>query len=120
MDTSMGCCYCYFKNILKELSQEQKEVLIHIDNIGAELVAQAAQTKRSKHYDVRYHYVKEKVTNGEYILEHISTQENVADIFTKGMSLQVLERDTRIILSILLGIFRRSYFMEGRCGVKLR
>jgi hypothetical protein len=102
----------YLRNILNEIGFKQEKTRISIDNRGAELVAQAAQTKRSKHYDVRFHYVKEKVTSGEYRLEHVSTQENVADIFTKTLSFQVFERHKNRLIHSNEN-FPRSYFMKS-------
>jgi hypothetical protein len=94
----------YLKNILNEngFNQEKPKISkpkISIDNRGAELVAQAAQTKRSKHYDVRFHYVQEYVLNKEYILEHVATQDNIADIFTESWNKFVLETSRYIVWS---------------------
>ena len=40
---------------------------------------------RTKHIEVHYHYVREKVLVGDIDLVYVSTQEQVADIFTKSL-----------------------------------
>jgi hypothetical protein len=39
---------------------------------------------RTKHIDVDFHFIREKVTNHDVQLRYISTIDQVADIFTKG------------------------------------
>lgn len=43
---------------------------------------------RTKHLEVDYHYVREKVLRGELVIRYIATQDQVADIFIKGLSRQ--------------------------------
>ena len=40
---------------------------------------------RTKHVEVHYHFVREKVLRGEIQLEQVKTYDQVADIFTKGL-----------------------------------
>lgn len=39
--------------------------------------------KRSKHIDIRYHYIREKYNANEIQLEYVPSENNVADILTK-------------------------------------
>jgi len=41
---------------------------------------------RSKHIELDYHFVRERVALGHLITQHISTIEQVTDFFTKPMS----------------------------------
>lgn len=41
--------------------------------------------ERTKHIDLRYHYIRECVENGQVKVEHVSTSEQVADILTKPL-----------------------------------
>lgn len=41
---------------------------------------------RSKRIGVKYHYIRDLVNDGEIELEFCRTKEQVADIFTKGLS----------------------------------
>src|SRR5579862_2258849 len=49
------------------------------------------QHSRTKHVAIRYHFLKDKVADGEVKLEYISTTEQVADIFTKPLPKDVFE-----------------------------
>ena len=39
--------------------------------------------KRSKHIDVRYHFIKDHIVNGPIKLEYCESANNIADMFTK-------------------------------------
>lgn len=41
--------------------------------------------KRSKHINVKYHKIHERVANNEIKVEYIPSEENVADVFTKPL-----------------------------------
>ena len=45
----------------------------------------------TKHIEVHYHYVREKVLAGDIGLVYVSTQEQVADIFTKSLEVEKLQ-----------------------------
>ncbi|CAI0412284.1 unnamed protein product [Linum tenue] len=46
---------------------------------------------RSKHIDVRFHFIRDLVKNGEVDLEHCDTKEQVADIMTKPLKLETFQ-----------------------------
>ena len=41
---------------------------------------------KTKHIDVRYHYIRDMVAQGEVVLKHISTNNMVADPLTKAIA----------------------------------
>ena len=45
---------------------------------------------RTKHIEIQYHFVREKVLDGTISLEYYSTVDNAADIFTKPLPQQLL------------------------------
>jgi methyl coenzyme M reductase subunit D len=47
--------------------------------------------KRTKHIDVKYHFVRERVETGEIKVEYIPTDQQLADIFTKPLQKQRFE-----------------------------
>ena len=40
---------------------------------------------RTKHIEVHYHYVRERLSAGEINLVYVTTQDNLADLFTKAL-----------------------------------
>ena len=59
---------------------------IWCDNIFAvALASNPVFHARTKHVEVDYHFIWENVLRKDLSIHHISTQDNVADIFTKGI-----------------------------------
>ena len=57
------------------------------DNVGAiALSTEAVNHARTKHIDLRYHFIREHVDSGTFSPVWISTHKNTADIFTKPLS----------------------------------
>jgi hypothetical protein len=66
--------------------------LIHIDNQGAKAIAENPINKqRSKHIDIKYHFTREKISNGTVKLQYIHTGQNAADCLTKAVTKQTLD-----------------------------
>ena len=42
--------------------------------------------KRTKHIDIRYHYIHEKVADGMIVINEVNSDDNVADMLTKALS----------------------------------
>ena len=60
---------------------------IGVDNQGTIALAKnPIKQQRSKHIDVRYHFLRDAVGNGYVELYYIPSNENVADVFTKPAS----------------------------------
>ena len=74
--------------------------LIMIDNQGAmNLAKNPVQHQRSKHIDIKYHFIRSETQEGRISLEiDIPTEENVADVFTKPVSRVKLESFGGIML----------------------
>ena len=45
-----------------------------------------------KHVDLRHKWIQEKVEDGAFQVQYISTKDQVADIFTKPLSTQLFEK----------------------------
>ena len=41
---------------------------------------------RSKHIAIKYHFVREKVDNNDIVLKYCCSEDNIADILTKGLT----------------------------------
>eukprot|EP00253_Pinus_taeda_P016269 PITA_16269 len=85
--TAGACQAVWMRRMLRSLGQEQaKAIVIFCDNSSAiALSKNSVFHKRTKHIDTRFHYIRELVNNGEIVLEHCRTQEQVADILTKPL-----------------------------------
>jgi hypothetical protein len=58
--------------------------IIWCDNIGAlALASNPVFHVRTKHLEIDYHFMREKVVNKDILVKHISTKDQLADIFTK-------------------------------------
>ena len=57
---------------------------IFCDNEPAIKIAQFHP--RSKHFDTKYHFVREQVEEGTIVLTHCPGKDNVADLFTKPLA----------------------------------
>ena len=62
-------------------------IIVRVDNVGAIFIgSNVAISQRSKHIDIRYHFVREFVHEGFIKIIFVKTEENDADIFTKNLS----------------------------------
>lgn len=56
------------------------------DNKAANILSSdPAFRSRSKHIDVKYHYIREKCVDGSIIMQYVKSEDNVADILTKAL-----------------------------------
>ena len=62
-------------------------VLLFGDNQGAIALAKnPVFHQRSKHIDIKFHFIRSHIENGNVKLMYISSEENLADIFTKPVT----------------------------------
>ena len=63
----------------------QYPIIIKCDNVGAIYLSNNHTTsQRTKHIDVRYHFVREYIEDGVLKVLFIPTEDNDADIYTKN------------------------------------
>ena len=91
----------WMKRQIEDLKvQCQSPIIIKCDNQSAINISKnPVQHSRTKHIDIKYHFLKDQVAQNVVKLEFISTNEQVADIFTKPLPKDVFER-----LRVLLGV----------------
>lgn len=86
---------------LKQLQQELQPtktgpITLFCDNTSAiKLTGTNSYSARSKHIDVRHHYVREKVACGDIYVEHVGTDSMTADCLTKPLPRPKHEGHTR-------------------------
>ena len=77
----------WFKSMLSEIGIEQQTVTIHEDNESCIKLANTPQEfKRTRHIQVKYHFIRSLVKEGKIKLEFCPTKDQLADIFTKGVN----------------------------------
>ena len=62
------------------------------NNAAITLLEDPAFHARVKHFDVRYHFLREHVQSGNISLSYINTKDNIADIFTKPLDITIFTR----------------------------
>ena len=78
----------YLKGIAEDMDNGGKESpIIYIDNRGAiDLSKSYENSKRSKHIDIKYHFIKDMINKNIINVQHVKTEDNIADILTKSLS----------------------------------
>ena len=63
-----------------------KPSVIKEDNKACQLFADhSGSHQRTKHIDVRHHFVRERIQRESIRVDYIPTSDNVADVFTKAL-----------------------------------
>ena len=84
-----SCCaqILWIKQQLEDFGIKLNETPIKCDNTSAiNLSKNPIQHSRSKHIEIRHHFIREHVQNKNIILEYVCTENQLADIFTKALS----------------------------------
>ncbi|KAJ0892267.1 putative RNA-directed DNA polymerase [Helianthus annuus] len=82
----------WLRSLLRELGLVNHSPTLWCDNLGATyLSANPVFHARTKHVEVDYHFVRKQVTKGKLNVKFISTDDQIADVFTKPLSSQRFE-----------------------------
>ncbi len=74
------------RNTLTDLGYPQLPTLLLIDNtVAIGLANDTINKKRSKSMDMRFFWLRDRVAQQQFVVEHIPGQHNVADFFTKAL-----------------------------------
>ena len=77
----------WLSSLFKDLGISLTTPLIWCENVSSiSLASNPVFHARTKHLEVDYHYVRDKVTCKELEVNYICTTDQVADVFTKGLS----------------------------------
>lgn len=77
----------WLRQFVKELNINCNSVRIFVDNQASiKLASNSEHHKRSKHIDVRYHFIRDIVNKKQIALEYVSSKDQLADIFTKPLA----------------------------------
>lgn len=81
--------WIWIKNFFEELGLTEyvpQPCVIKCDNQGAiSLSRNNVVSAKSKHIDIRLHYLRDYVDDGSVRFEYVNSRENIADMFTKAL-----------------------------------
>ncbi|GJY20020.1 hypothetical protein Tco_0392586 [Tanacetum coccineum] len=89
-----GCCaqVLWMRSQLTDYGLGFNKIPMYCDNKSAiALCCNNVQHSRSKHIDIRFHFIKEQVENGVVELYFVNTEYQLADIFTKALCRERIE-----------------------------
>lgn len=101
--TLATCQGIWLRRLLREITgQNVPPVEIKVDNRSSlDLMKNPVFHGRSKHIDIRFHFIRECVENGEITVEFVPSEEQKADILTKPLGRLKFE-----VMRDLLGVMK--------------
>lgn len=90
----------WLQQMLEEITKTEKPPLLYIDNESAIKLAYNPpyeQHSRTKHIQRRYLYVRECVAAGTLEVKQVTTEDQLADCFTKPLYAPRLEKLTKAL-----------------------
>ena len=81
----------WLKGLLDEIGRTQENVNVLCDSQSAiHLATNPTYNSRTKHIDVRYHFLRHVINGGKVALQKVHTRENCADMFTQPVTIEKL------------------------------
>lgn len=76
----------YLKGILSDFNVTNNKNVLLVDNVGTICMAKNYEnSKRTKHIDIKFHFIKDLLAKNVITLEHVRSDQNVADMLTKPL-----------------------------------
>lgn len=90
------------RNLMQELHMQIKNISCYTDSQGTrDICCNPAYRGRVKHIDLRWHWLRFKVSEGRATVTHLSGESNPADALTKPLSspryIKLIDRFMRIV-----------------------
>jgi hypothetical protein len=83
----------HIANFIKEATTTKVNIRIHTDSTsGKSIATRIGSSKKAKHIDLKYLFIQQLVQNGILSIHKISTHDNPADILTKYVPAEVLNK----------------------------
>ena len=83
-----ACCtqLLWMKQTLRDYGTKVKNIPLLCDNESAIKIAKnPVQHSCTKHIQIRHHFLHDHVAREVIVIEHVKTEDNLADIFTKPL-----------------------------------
>ncbi|KAJ8887735.1 hypothetical protein PR048_013953 [Dryococelus australis] len=93
----------HLHGLLQNVSTSDSVPVLFCDNQTAiHMMNNHENSKQSKHIDTRVNILKDVVAKNQLVVKYIKSEENIADIFTKALSVQKFKmfRDMMSVLSV--------------------
>ncbi|BES99741.1 Hydra magnipapillata [Nesidiocoris tenuis] len=76
----------YLKNFLRNIGYQTDSINVKCDSQGAKMLAEnPVHHARSKHIDIKHHFVRQALEDGVLNISYLPTSEMPADVLTKGL-----------------------------------
>jgi len=83
---SCGTQLLWMMNQLLDYDISFEGVPIFCDNTSAiSLSKYIVHHSRAKHIDIKHHFIRDHVENGDFVLEFVDSENHLADLFTKPL-----------------------------------
>ena len=76
----------WLRSLLKELGHNQKQTIIFGDNLSSMQIIKGGVSNRSKHIDVRHHFLRDHISNKEIDVQYQKSQDLCADFLTTAVN----------------------------------
>jgi hypothetical protein len=81
----------FLTQLYHDMNYDDLSCSLYVDNEGAiQLAKNPIHHQRSKHIDIKFHFIREAVRNGQVTFHYVQTGENVADALTKPVCFEKL------------------------------
>ena len=78
---------CFIQNLLASLGYEVDKTTLFGDNKGSLCLAKNPQDhQKSKHIEVRYFFIRQKVEENRVKVQYVNTTDQLADLLTKALA----------------------------------
>ena len=75
-------------------------IVIYCDNAGAIFLSKNQESRLSKNLDIKTHFIRHHVENGQIKLLFVKSEENFADGFTKSRTKEDYKRNFRYLRNV--------------------
>ena len=88
-------------HMIGEFATVPRPITVFCDNKGAIFLGdKAINNKRSKHIDIRFHFVRDHIQKGDIVTEYVGTKDNYSDVLTKPVTRETTEQFVQCVMHV--------------------